>query len=454
MAGTAGTVVVWFRRDLRLRDHGAMAAAGGRAIVPLFVLDPALERRAAGPRLQRLAASLAALDLELRGAGAARLVVRGGPPAQVVPDVAAQADADEVLVSGDYAPYGLRRDRAVASELDSAGRRLRAADSPYLHAPGTVVKGNGDPFAVFTPFFRAWRGLPVPGPIPVQPDTLRFQPPGEVLPREGLPDSDWAGPAGAAAAEEQLATFDGDRLRHYDSDHHRPDRPGTSRLSAALHFGEIHPRRILAAVSDHDGAAAFVRQLCWREFYADVLYRRPHAAWHNVDQRFDALPWRQDGDTGRVFDAWCRGATGYPFVDAGMRQLLTEGWMHNRVRLVTASFLTKDLMIDWRRGADWFLRHLVDGDVANNNLGWQWVAGTGMDPAPYHRVFNPLMQGLRFDPDGEYVRRYVPELRGLPGAAVHEPWQLPGGMPGYPPPIVDHAQARRDALAAYDAIRG
>lgn len=440
------TVVVWFRCDLRRSDHGALAAAAGRPVVPLFVLDPALQRSAAGPRLERLQASLAALDTQIRDHGGPGLVLRTGAPAEVVAGVAAELDAAEVLVSADYSPYGLRRDRAVGQELAAAGRRLQAADSPYLHAPGTVAKADGQPYSVFTPYYRAWHALSEPAPL--TPPELSFRgAPSDALPSTGYP-------AGEAAASRRLAEFAAQAAHHYSRRRDRTDLDGTSRLSAALHFGEVHPRTILAHLGRDSGSEAFIRQLCWREFYADVLFHRPEVAWQNVDPRFDRLPWRWDAEAQQVFEAWAQGRTGYPFVDAGMRQLLTEGWMHNRARLVAASFLTKDLMIDWRRGAAWFLRHLVDGDVANNNLGWQWVAGTGLDPSPYHRVFNPVLQGHKFDPAGDYVRRYVPELRALPGAAAHEPWQQPDAAPDYPPRVVDHAEARREALAAYDSIRG
>ncbi len=438
------TVVVWFRRDLRLSDHGCLAAAGDTPILPLFVLDDHLLTRAGEPRRARLAAALAALDADIREQGGAGLLVRTGDPAQVVPDVAEAAHAERVLVSGDYSPYGLRRDRAVAEALAVAGRTMTSADTPYLHPPGTVRKGDGGAFSVFTPYWRSWATHPAAAPVAAP--EARFAP---RLPVSGDPLPPCDVPGGEAYAAAQLQQFvDSGAAARYDEDRNRPDRPGTSHLSAALHFGEIHPRTVVAETAS---AEPFVRQLCWRDFYADVLYRRPDAAWGNVDARFDRLPWRDD----RVqFEAWCSGLTGYPMVDAGMRQLQATGWMHNRARMVVASFLTKDLLLPWQWGAEWFLRHLVDGDVANNSLGWQWCAGTGMDPSPYYRIFNPVLQGERFDPDGDYVRRWVPELAHLPGRRAQTPWDQPDGYAhGYPRRIVDHAGARDAALAAYQQVK-
>jgi deoxyribodipyrimidine photo-lyase len=261
--------------------------------------------------------------------------------------------------------------------------------------------------------------------------------------------------AGEGHARALLGRFVGQRLRDYGVERNRPDLAATSGLSAALHFGEIHPRTVVAAALAEGGeeADAYVRQLCWRDFYADVLARQPEVVSSSVDGRWDSFAgWHTDERALQDFSAWCHGRTGYPFVDAGMRQLLHTGWMHYRARMVTASFLTKDLLIPWQWGAVWFARHLVDADVANNSLGWQWVAGSGMDPAQFSRIFNPVTQGQRFDPSGAYVRRHVPQLRALPAADVHEPWLHPGAAPDYPDRIVDHAAARAEALAAYATI--
>lgn len=433
-------LMVWFRRDLRLDDHAALAAAGDTPIVPVFVLDPRLLRSAGPVRLAYLSGSLQALDLRIKECGGGGLIVRSGDPLEVLPPLAAAHGCDQVLVSGDYSPFGVTRDAAVAAALAQVGVTMRSADSPFLHPPGAVTKPDGSAFAVFTPYWRAWQGRSVDGPVISEPQFVAGNPDSEPLPATGEP-------AGEIVAQELLESFLG-RADGYDTDRNRPDIPATSRLGAALHFGEIHPRTIVAAAG---AATGFVRQLCWREFYADVLYRRPDAAWGNIDRRFDAFPWRQDTEQ---FEAWCQGRTGYPMVDAGMRQLQATGWLHNRSRMVVASFLTKDLLLPWQWGARWFLSHLRDGDVANNSLGWQWVAGTGMDAAPYYRVFNPVLQGQKFDPTGDYVRRYVPELAHLPGASVHTPWEIADGYAhGYPQRMIDHAQARQDALAAYTMIK-
>ena len=441
-------VIVWLRRDLRLSDHGAFAAAGDQPVIAVFVLDPRLLDRAGPVRRTYLFASLRSLDAEIRGRGGEGLLVLTGDPVTVLPSLAARTGSPTVFVTGDYAPFGVRRDAAVARALSDIGVTMTAADSPYLHPPGTVTKVDGEPFSVFTPYYRTWARLPVPAAFHCAPHITRPLT-GDPIPHsDSEPGGVAEGRAGELAAQQLLDRFLGGPLDRYDDDRNRTDLAGTSGLSAALHFGEIHPRSVVAAAGPGGG---YVRQLCWRDFYADVLFRHPQAAWRNVDPRFDALPW-QDDDT--VFAAWCEGRTGYPMVDAGMRQLRDTGWMHNRTRMVVASFLTKDLLIPWQRGARFFLDHLRDGDVANNSLGWQWTAGTGMDPAPYYRVFNPVLQGLKFDPNGDYVREFIPELRHLPGAAVHEPWDQPDGYAGgYPDRIVDHAAARKSALAAYELVK-
>jgi deoxyribodipyrimidine photo-lyase len=437
-------MMVWFRRDLRLDDHGALAVAGDEFIVPVFVLDPVLLRSTGPVRLAHLSGSLRALDERIQERGGGGLVIRTGNPRTVLPQLADAHGCDQVLVSGDYSPFGVARDAAVAAALAQVGVTMRSVDTPFLHPPGTVMKPDGSAFAVFTPYWRVWQGLPVEAPLDSSPRFISSLPDRcDPLPTGRL---DVAG-SGERRAQELLATFV-QRAEGYDADRNRPDLSATSRLGAALHFGEIHPRTVVAATG---AATGFVRQLCWREFYADVLFRRPDAAWGNIDRRFDVFGWRDDADH---FEAWCQGRTGYPMVDAGMRQLLATGWLHNRSRMVVASFLTKDLLLPWQWGARWFLTHLRDGDVANNSLGWQWVAGTGMDAAPYYRVFNPVLQGQKFDPTGDYVREYVPELTHLPGAAVHTPWESPDGYAhGYPLRVVDHAQARQDALAAYTTIK-
>ncbi|WP_353507472.1 deoxyribodipyrimidine photo-lyase [Intrasporangium sp.] len=450
--------LLWFRRDLRISDHPALVAAAeaGTSVLPVFVLDPRLltpER----PRARRLLASVRALADSLDG----RLVVRAGDPVDVIPGLAREVGADTVHVTRETTPFGRRRDAAVGAALGRDGRRLIPTGTPYAAEPGLVVTQSGEPYRVFTPFARAWGAHGSPPPVPPPRRISWFD--GDVGPvaRAGVPAVDaYGGGAGELAARQQWIDFLADgRLGRYDHDRDRPDLDATSRLSIPLKYGEIHPRTILADIASHpedrtSGAARFVSELAWREFYADVLWHRPDSAWRDLRPELTHLPYDAGPETDRLVEAWRQGRTGYPIVDAGMRQLLAEGWMHNRLRMVTASFLTKDLHVWWPIGARHFLDHLLDGDIASNNHGWQWVAGTGTDAAPYFRVFSPVRQARRFDPLGDYVRRWVPELGHVPGAAVHEPWSQPNGYDhGYPRRVVDHDDERREALARYRQVR-
>jgi len=432
---------MWFRRDLRLGDNPALCAAraSASAVLPVFVVDERV-MALAGARRERLTASLAALQRETDGA----LIVRSGEPAEVVAELTAEVGAEEVHVSGETTPYGRRRDAAVASRLARAGRRLVATGSPYAVTPGRVRTASGTPFRVFTPFSREWKahGWREPAQRPdvtwaVGPKSERLDHPPEV-------------PAGEDVALKHWRAFLERDLDGYDELRDRPDLDRTSRMSIPLKYGEIHPRTLLADLRRHRsdcdraGVDRFETELAWREFYADVLWHAPRSRWRDWNEDVSHVQYDQDAD---LMAAWREGRTGYPLVDAGMRQLLAEGWMHNRVRMVCASFLVKDLHVWWPHGARHFLRHLVDGDLASNNHGWQWVAGTGTDAAPYFRVFNPVTQGKRFDPEGDYVRRWVPELRHLQGPDAHEPWRRPEGyVHGYPQRVVDHAEERHVAL--------
>jgi len=449
--------VLWFRRDLRLGDHPALLAAAGQGdVVPLFVVDPRLWDPAGAPRRAWLVRSLRALSADLDGG----LVVRTGDPRDVVPALAAEVDADAVHVTADAGPYGRERDQDVAAALQRDGRRLVRTGTPYAVGPGTVVTGAGGPYQVFTPFYRAWtaHGRPAPaGPPPALRRVRGVE--GEPLPPE--PDLDGAvlPDAGEAAALARWQEFREGALQRYDADRDRPGTAGTSALSAHLKYGEIHPRTLLADLAGDRGAGAerFRTELAWREFYADVLWHHPGSAREYLRPRYAQMRYDDPGRSARARErlaAWQEGRTGYPFVDAGMRQLLTEGWMHNRLRMVVASFLVKDLHLEWQVGARHFLHLLRDGDLASNQHGWQWVAGSGTDAAPYFRVFNPVAQGQRFDPDGAYVRAHVPELAHLPGSAVHEPWNHPDGYArDYPRRIVDHAGERAEALERFAEIR-
>jgi deoxyribodipyrimidine photo-lyase len=439
--------VIWFRRDLRLADNpallSAVAAAGAdRAVVPLFVLDPVLSRRAGLPRRAYLAASLTDLGSRVGG-----LQLRRGDPVREVVAVALAASATTVHIARDFGPLGRRRDLDVALALARHGIELVAAGSPYAVPPGRVRSKTGDPYQVFTPYARAWRdhGWPLPATAPRFVQWIR--PLGSHhLDDEPVPDGLHLPAAGEPAARRRWHDFLRRRLDDYAATRERADLDGTSRMSVHLKWGEIHPRTMLADLARHPGpsAARYGTELAWREFYADVLWARPESAREDLRDHFAAMAYDEPG--GR-FTAWCEGLTGYPIVDAAMRQLRSEGWVHNRMRMVVASFLVKDLHIAWRHGARHFMRWLVDGDLASNQHGWQWVAGCGTDAAPYFRVFNPTLQGKRFDPHGDYVRRYVPELRQVDEKWIHQPWTLPGGSPpGYPAPIVAHDHERRESL--------
>ncbi len=408
---------MWFRRDLRVRDLPALLAAGadGAEVVPLFVVDPAFA--SAGPvRLAYLSECLSALDGEIRRRSGTGLVVRRGDPVDVVARVAEDVGAESVFVSRDYAPYGRRRDAAVATALKSVERSLQGVGSPYAVTPGSVRKADGDPYAVFTPFSKVWRqvGWDAPQSPPggdfewlgAGAAGISTEPiPGPVASRE----SD----VGEETAHNSWSQFLHGALARYPTDRNHPGVEGTTRLSPALKWGVVHPRQLLADL-DASGAGSaphtiFSSELAWREFYADVLFQQPRTAWENLNAKMDAMPVDTNAAARRRFDRWTAGTTGFGIVDAGMRQLVATGWMHNRVRMIAASFLVKDLHLPWQWGARWFLQHLVDGDLASNNHGWQWAAGTGTDAAPYFRVFNPTLQQERFDPDGSYVERWVPD---------------------------------------------
>jgi deoxyribodipyrimidine photo-lyase len=467
----AGSSIVWFRRDLRVADQPTFLAArdAGERALGLFVLDPALLKPSGPARRTYLYRSLRVLDEQLGG----RLLVVRGDPADVVPRVAAAVDAASVHVAADFGPYGASRDEAVVKALAEDDREMVRSGSPYAVAPGRVRKPDGYPYKVFTPFRRAWAQHGWRDPASTDASTVSWLDPGDKQggPRrvnipddDALPETNTGLPdAGEDAAHRRWREFLDDAATGYQGDRDRPDRPGTSRMSVYLKYGQIHPRTMLADLaSRRSGSEAasesldtYRTELAWREFYADVLFQRPDSARENYDRKFEHLPIETDKAAEQRFEAWCEGRTGYPIVDAGMRQLLAEGWMHNRLRMIVASFLVKDLHLPWWWGARHFMHHLVDGDLASNQHGWQWTAGSGTDASPYYRIFNPTTQGERFDPDGGYVRRYVPELREVSGKAVHQPSKLPGGVPtGYPEPMVDHAAERKDALARYEAVKG
>lgn len=451
--------VMWFRRDLRLADNPALVAALAEhdEVVPLFVLDPALLDVAGLPRRAYLMSALRALDASMGGS----LVFRHGDPTDVVAQIAREVEADSVHIAADFAPYGVRRDESVRRALKTNGCSLRVVGSPYAVDPGTVTKDDGSAYAVFTPFSRRWLecGWSAPIDAPSKPNWCGR---GEVASSEmpASPETDLVlPPFGEDDVHRQWEEFrdrGDDGLDGYAERRNLPGESGSSRMSTALRWGVIHPRQLLADLRTGKSHESFRSELAWREFYADVLFRVPESSWRNLNRKLDGIEVDSGKKAQQKFEAWCRGETGYPIVDAGMRELLSTGWMHNRVRMIVASFLVKDLHLPWQWGAKFFMQHLVDGDLASNAHGWQWTAGTGTDAAPYFRVFNPVLQGERYDPDGAYVRRFVPELEGLPAGSIHAPFDSKrkgSGVPlGYVAPIVDHSVERDVALARYKAL--
>ncbi len=438
--------LLWFRRDLRLGDLPALLAAAEADghVLACYVLDPRLKASSGERRLSYLYAALRELRESLDG----RLLVTRGRPDKRIPALAKEIDAQSVHVSEDFSPFGKRRDAAVRDAL--GGVALVATGSPYLVSPGRVTKNDGDPYKVFTPYFGAWRRHGWRAPAASDPGSAAWIDPADVAGWVDIPAprAELDLPAGERAAARQWSQFVDGPLRDYADDRNRPDRDGTSRMSAHLHFGTIHPRTLAADLGHGQGAQAYLRELAFRDFYASVLHEWPDSAWWNFNRTFDSIEVDDGPESRRAFEAWTSGRTGYPIVDAGMRQLAATGYLHNRVRMVVASFLVKDLHLPWQWGARWFLDQLVDADMASNQHGWQWAAGCGTDAAPYFRVFNPLTQGAKFDPSGDYVRRWVPELDGV--ADVHK---MAGDRPaGYPDPIVDHKQERAEALRRYRRI--
>ena len=461
------TAIWWIRRDLRVSDNQALAAALSRAeqVLPVFVLDPKLLNSSyvGEKRLAFLYAGLRALDNDLRQRGSG-LVVRSGDPVHVLTDLHREVGAGAILAEADHSPFARRRDQRAARRLP-----LHLTPGLTVHSPHEVVKADGTPYTVFTPFSKAWLGHPWPGdPLPAphwiptlagvkSEDTPASLPLSAQIPFQ----------AGETEAQRRLDAFIENAVYNYGDVRNRMDLAGTSGLSPDLRFGMLSARQAVAAarqteaqVTDAESrrsAETWLNELIWREFYIAILYHFPSVRQTAFRPALRNLSWVNDLDD---FDAWAQGRTGYPVVDAAMRQLLQTGWMHNRARMIAASFLTKDLLVDWRWGERHFMQHLIDGDPAANNGGWQWTAGTGTDAAPYFRIFNPVTQSQKFDPEGAFIRRFVPELVNVPNEFIHTPWKMPSDLQtrvgcligkDFPAPIVDHKLARERVLSVYKA---
>lgn len=445
------TSIMWFRRDLRLHDNPALLeACSGGDVVPVFVLDSEIINGAGALPMAFFLDCLRELNESLEG----HLVIRSGDPVEIIPSLAREAQAQNVYCAGSFTPSGMARDESVEAKLSTDGKRLVRVDSAYAVAPGSVLKGDGTPFKVFTPFLRAWQshGWSQPQAKPSSPRFVSMKSEDiELAPQlnAGVELAD----GGEVAALKRLESFLENDLDNYEASRDNPAQDSTSRLSPFLRFGCIHPRQILSEMNSSANSRKLISELCWREFHADVLFNNPDSLHQALQPKMRKMKVDTGKHADELFEAWKCGQTGYPIVDAGMRQLLAEGFIHNRVRMIVASFLVKDLHIDWSRGAEWFLQHLIDGDIASNTHNWQWVAGTGTDAAPFFRIFNPITQSKKFDPDGSYIRRWVPELGALDSKAVHEPWNYPLESNGYVLPIVDHEEERNEALRRYDALK-
>jgi deoxyribodipyrimidine photo-lyase len=450
--------IVWFRgKDVRVADHAPLSSAlAGGEVIPLFVIDPyffAPERARVVPhRIQFLRQSVVELERSIRALGS-RLLLVPGKSADVVPELARRWKADRVVAQSWVAPLGRERDRRVSAALE---RRFHLFDGETLMTPGTLRTGAGQPFSVFTPFARAFARVahieaPLPAPVRLPPSPADVS--ADLAMTTALPELAALGieenPAvltgGERAARERLQAFLATGASYHEQ-RDRLDLAGTSRLSADLKFGTLSIREVWHAVKKlpAPARASFTNELVWREFTHSTLYDHPELLDRPFRPQFEAFPWENDEVAWR---AWVEGKTGYPVVDASARQLLAEGFVHNRARMISASFLTKHLLVDYRRGEAHYLRYLTDGDWAQNNAGWQWSAGSGTDAQPYFRIFNPVTQGEKFDPEGAYVRRWLPELAGVPDRFVHHPWDAPSPPAAYPPPIVEHRAARERFLA-------
>ncbi|SFR53038.1 deoxyribodipyrimidine photo-lyase [Halogeometricum rufum] len=462
--------IFWHRRDLRVADNRGLAtAAESGAVVPVFVFDDDVLAHAGAPRVRFMLDALAALREAYRERDSDLVVVRGDP-AEELPRLAAEYDADRVVWNRDYSGLARTRDAAVRRALNDADVPREAVHDAIHHEPGSITTNAGDPYSVYTYFWKKWRDREKADPFASPDADSLADVSGAALP--SIEDLGFAEPeaavqaAGTEAARERLGAFCADGIFRYAEDRDYPERDATSRLSTDLKWGTIGVREVYAATEDAAAEAdggdeaesveEFQSQLAWREFYAHVLFFNPEVVTENYKEYENDIAWRDDDE---ALTAWKEGRTGYPIVDAGMRQLRAEAYMHNRVRMIVAAFLTKDLLLDWREGYAHFREYLADHDTANDNGGWQWAASTGTDAQPYFRIFNPTTQGERYDPDATYIKEYVPELRDADADAIHDwpnlsPTERERVAPDYPAPIVDHADRREEAIAAFEAARG
>jgi deoxyribodipyrimidine photo-lyase len=454
------TSLWWIRRDLRLSDNPALHEALKRGpVIPVFILDPHLLEHTPAHRRVFLFGGLAELDAELKKRGSG-LVIRKGKPELELFNLIVETGAQAIFAEEDYTPYALARDERISESLP-----LTLVQGQTVHHPASVLKPDGSPYTVFTPFSKTWKALlpaslaPLPAPEQFPPISL---PASARLPDDALQHPESAlFPPGEKEAQRRLYQFTqsgNQKITQYHETRNRLDLDGTSALSPYIRFGMISMRQAAAQAltaeqenrktgQPGDGAASWLNELIWREFYIAILYHFPHVSRTAFNPALANIPWRNDESE---FQAWKEGRTGVPVVDAAMRQLRATGWMHNRARMIVASFLVKDLLINWQWGERWFMENLLDGDPAANNGGWQWTAGTGTDAAPYFRIFNPVLQSQKFDPNGGYIRKWVPELAHLPSDVIHAPWEKRIRVPGYPSqPIVDREKARERTLKAY-----
>ena len=441
------TSIFWFRRDLRISDNPALLAAlaEGDEVLPIFIIDQAIADRAGGFRRSYLASALKNLDKTLAG----NLQVFNGDAVEILQKLTKKSNVNSIHCAKQYAPYGV----ALEKRISESGIKLDFTGCDYAVDPGKVRKPDGTPYKVYTPFFKAWSaiGWERPYNAPKSPKWVNAKDTERYFPDWDLKEKTETFEVGTEVALKKWNKFFKELINSYNHDRNFPGIKGTSGMSPHLRWGEVHPRTLLANLNASANQEVYRKEIAWREFYADVLHHNPHTSREYLNPQFTRM--RYD-EPGKKFEAWSAGKTGFPFVDAGMRQLLQTGWMHNRVRMVVASFLAKDLHIEWQYGANFFMQYLIDNDVASNSHGWQWTAGCGTDASPYYRIFNPIEQGKRFDPEGDYIRKYVPELAHLNGSDIHEPWlYLDGYSGGYVERIVDHAAERIESLARLEEVK-